>query len=255
MVAALEYLSERNVSSAAISTINPGQYHSQAVARMVSPDIADRLRWFDGRHSLLLPGDKESLLLVPGFTPLAPELAPYFESAPLIDSLSLRPSDMDKPLLVYALNNPILSADWKRKVDTNLGLLAAPVNFGNAVELLGFDLFTPVTSPGATIKIATLWRIERAVEDVVLFTHVQGEAGDPVAQADRLDVPSSSWKAGDMFLQLHQLAIPDAAQNGTYPVVVGICQRLSGNCTRLPFEAAGISGDLYQLASLTVAKQ
>ena len=81
----------------AVSTITPHVYHSPAVAQLTLHNEAVNLHWFDGKHSLLLPAADDSTIIFPGFTPLPPRLKEYFATAVLIESLSLRPTDADRP--------------------------------------------------------------------------------------------------------------------------------------------------------------
>ncbi len=104
MVAALRYLDERGAGAAAVSTITPGRYHTPAVALLTLHNPAVQPRWFDGRQSLILPGAADSLLLIPGFTPIPAALQPYLAGATLVDELPLRPDDLDRPVRVYALD-------------------------------------------------------------------------------------------------------------------------------------------------------
>lgn len=254
MVAALEYIGQSAVSSAAISTISPGRFHSPAVAQMVLPEKAESVRWFDGRHSLVLPAENESLLLLPGFTSLPIELVPYWESATLIETLSLRPSDLDRPIDVYDVDGPRMRAAWQEQINSELDELAVPVNFDQVVDFLGYDLMTPLVKPGEVIKFATMWRAKQQVDDAIMFTHLQAADGRPIAQADRLDAPSHAWQAGDTLIQLHELKLPLDAPIGVFPLVVGLCQQLSDDCIRLPIAATGFSRGLLQATSVTVAR-
>ena len=89
------------------------------------------------------------------------------------------------------------------------------------MRLLGYRLFPELPQPGTTLQIVTWWEILAPADDLMLFTHLMGSDGPPLAQVDRLDVPAEGWVAGDMFLQVHELVIPEDIAAATYPLAVG----------------------------------
>ena len=62
-----------------VSTITPGRYPQPGFGAddLENEDVT--LRWFDGRGSLLLPREESATMVIPGFTPLSPALADYFD--------------------------------------------------------------------------------------------------------------------------------------------------------------------------------
>ena len=218
MTAAMDYLNATGGGAAAVSTITPGRYHSPALARMTLHNESVSLRWFDARHSLLLPAADGSIIILPGFTPFSPALADYFETAVLVDSLPLRPTDADRPLDIYQVDGPVMQADWRDQFHMDAG----PVHFEDAAVFLGYDLQTPAVKPGELVRVATLWQIKRPSDGAILFTHLLGDNDRPIAQADRLDVPGESWQSGDWFVQLHEFTVPAATAVGRYPLTIGV---------------------------------
>jgi hypothetical protein len=216
MMAAMDYLNESGVGETAVSTITPHAYHSPAVAQLSLHNEAVNLHWFDGRYSLLLPAADSSTIIIPGFTPLPPLLAGYFDTAVLAQSLPLRPTDEDRPLDIYKVDGAAMRADWLAQF-TNV----TPVDFGGAVMLLGYDVAETVY-PGDLVHVATLWQVERPLDGAVLFTHLLGVDGMPIVQADRLDVPGESWQAGDWFIQLHEFVVPQGTALGEYSLTTGV---------------------------------
>jgi hypothetical protein len=72
-----------------------------------------------------------------------------------------------------------------------------------------------------------------------------------LTQADRLDVPGYGWQAGDTFVQLHELIVPEATAVGNYPLSIGLYLR--GTRQRLPiFTNNGLIGDHLLLTTVTV---
>lgn len=219
MVAALRYLDQNGRGPASISTITPGRYHTPAVALLTLHNPAVTPRYFDGRHSLLLPGEAGGLLIVPGFTPIPAELRRYLGESALIDELPMRPDDLDRPVRIYELNGSGLDAARLTTPPVTGGDIAI-VDFQD-VALLGYDLSAADVRPGGRLSLVTAWRLEQPLPNASLFAHVAGPVG-PLAVADALGAPGDAWIAGDVLLQLHTIAIPAGTAAGTYPLMVGV---------------------------------
>jgi len=222
MVTALGWLNEHGAGAAAVSTITPDRYHTPAVALLTLRNPAVRPRWFDGRESLILPGEANSLLVVPGFTPIPAELRPYLAGATLIDELPMRPNDLDRPVRIDRLaENDVALA--------GLETAGLPVRFDDYVELIGYTLPTAAARPGDTLRLVTAWRLLRPLPDASIFAHVVNTAtsgaAEPLAVADSLGAPGESWVAGDVLLQLHTITLPDDIATGEYPLAVGVYTR------------------------------
>jgi len=219
MVTALRYLDEHGRGPAAVSTITPGRFHTPAVALLTlhNPDV--RPRYFDGRQSLLLPGEKDGLLVVPGFTPIPAELQRYLAQAEPIAELPMRPDDLDRPVRVYRLADSGLDTVRATMLQTAAGQ-ALPVDFHN-LALIGYDLSASEVRPGDSLTLVTAWRLARPLPDASLFAHLLGPDG-PLAVADGLGAPGEAWIAGDVLLQRQVIAVPADASPGEYPLVVGV---------------------------------
>ena len=79
----------------------------------------------------------------------------------------------------------------------------------------------------------------------MLFSHVLDGAGGLLAQRDSLDAPSWGWQTGDLFVQIHALAVPATAAPGDYATVAGFYDRATG--VRLPASAGGDTANLPPL--------
>jgi hypothetical protein len=224
---AINYLNDQGADNVAISTTTPNQLHSPAVAELMLNNPAVSLGWFDGQHSLLIPKGNASTLIFSGFAALNPDLKRYFQLSP-VEEVPLPASDLDRPLTVYTVAGDMLVDKWRGEFSDAIvspNGVSVPVQFGEAIELLGYDLQTKHANPGEQIRLVTLWRANMPVDGAVLFTHVIGDDGQPLAQDDRLDVPSFAWKNEDVFIQLHQFTLPEAIAPGEYPLHLGIYTR------------------------------
>ncbi len=242
---ALDYLNEHGDGSAAISTITPDRYHSPAVAQMRLQNEGVDLHWFDARSSLILPDMGESRILIPGFAPIAPALESYFSSADLEENLPLRETDLDRPLSIYFVDGEEMLSTWEGQ------LTPANAQFADNITLLGYDLQPSDIAAGEDGHLITLWQAKRPLEEAVLFAHILGTDGVPIAQKDQLGVPGYAWQSGDLFLQLHEFSLPPEIDPGQYPVAVGIYTQPEGE--RLQLSGAGQNGDLFYLTSLTIS--
>jgi hypothetical protein len=253
LVSALDYLNENGQGVVAISTTTPERFHSPAVAQLTLHNPRVDLRWFDGQHSLLIPQANESGLIFSGFAPLSPYLEEYF-SANYVGEVPQRPTDIDRPLTVYATDSQALLDQWQRQIEDDLATPAGadvPVHFSDAAEFLGYDLQTPEVEPGEAVRLATFWRLKQPLDEAVMFSHILGPDGKPIAQADRLDAPSTFWVNGDLLIQLHEMTVPRSTTAGKYPLSVGIYRPT--NLQRLPVIVEGkVVGDHLQLPPLTI---
>jgi 4-amino-4-deoxy-L-arabinose transferase-like glycosyltransferase len=203
-----------------ISTLYPGPLHDPYAADVIltEPEQSETIRWYDGRSALVFPDAEQAAALFPALAPLDPILMSLFEpAANLVERVTLRPDDLSPWFTVYS---------WEpRKAQSGLQLDRS-ANLGEVLTLVGQDLRTPEIAPGGTVELITFWvpRIRPAADfELVLFTHlVQG--GRVVAQQDRLDVPPSSWRPGELFAQLHRFSLPADEPAGVYTLEGGAYQ-------------------------------
>ncbi len=238
----------------AVSTDAPGRFHDPATARLYMDDERRPLQWFDGRNSLLLPGGEEPLILISEAAPLHPGLAPYLEA------LQATPVDLEPAAAAYRVSHsPGRLLQFYPQLSTEINSLSTELStdllFGDVVHFLGYELQTAIVRAGETVRLATVWRVTAAPEEeLVFFTHVLDDAGVPLAQADRLDVPAHTWRSGDVFIQLHELTLPPELTPGEYSLTVGI-YRAADWRERLAVTVDGREvGDVLQLAPLVVSE-
>lgn len=116
--------------------------------------------------------------------------------------------------------------------------------FANEITLRGYEL-PERASPGDTITLRFWWEAgSEPVPDQRQFLHFLPETGDDddyfifdqVPYSGKL--PTASWVEGLTFVDEWQITIPDSVSPGTYEVISGLFNAISGE--RLP--ASGISG-------------
>jgi hypothetical protein len=269
LVAISDYLNDTVYSgSVALSSPFPDLPLDPFIAdmRLHRRDLA--LRWFDARQALVFPAATRGLLVVPPNTPLDPYLAERLDLRP-VERVHLRPDDVDPYFDVFEWSPTAALARFlavpTQTVTGGGETLRLPVNLGNAVELLAYELPTPTLEPGGTVTLVTAWRIldPTALGPVpvhsygraaVLFTHVLDAHEAIIGQEDRLDAPAWNWQAGDTFVQLHRFQIDASAPPGPYLLQVGIYTR--DDLTRLPVLVNGTAVDnRVILSSVEVTSQ
>lgn len=99
--------------------------------------------------------------------------------------------------------------------------------FGNAIELLGYDLELPggdSVGPGQTFHVTWYWKARaRAPGAYTVFLHVDGEGnrlnGDHIPVNGL--VPVASWDEGDVIVDRQELMVPRTFRTGTYRFYIG----------------------------------
>lgn len=248
-----DYVNQNDLEGVTISTTTPDRYHNQPVGLLTLNDPDEQLRWFNGQSSLLIPAANPAHLVLTGLAARPPLLEPFWQAAEpqTLTELPLPEDDIDRPITIEVVNGN----DWQTAVAELMQPVPTAVNFGEAVTLQGYIIPEQPLRVGGTITVLTLWRIERPLDgDMVLFTQLLGADGTPIAQQDRLDVPSNRWQPGDLFIQMHQFALPTETPAGEYPLIVGFydaatcpaCQRLPLLLDQQP------AGDFYELTTVTI---
>ncbi len=194
-----------------VSALYPGEYHDPRVVEAELGVQPEYVRWFDGRSSLALPEGERARLILPAGHTLDPVLVALVD-LDLLEQVSLRPEDLVPHLDVYEL----------RVRDS---IPSRPLaQFGDALCLLQVDVTPQSLNSGAKATVLTVWQVTGRVppdRDAVLFVQVLDNAGQVLAQDDRLEVPSWQWAEGDRFAQLLSLDMPAELPAGDYRLVLG----------------------------------
>lgn len=178
------------------------------------------LRWFDASSALPVPaGARTVRLVLYDFTPVDELIhTRYLAGAQL---LAQEPDTFS----AYRLDANALRADLERtQSDTVL-----PASFSN-VSLLGADISARQIAPGQMITLVTRWRVIQpgTPQPVAIFAHLVSAGDEIVAQDDRLGYPHHGWQTGDVFVQVHRLAVPAQALPGAYRLKLGLYFRDTG---------------------------
>jgi hypothetical protein len=229
LAAIAEYLRTHDASGGvAISTTEP--HHLDRFIFDYTPHGEGEIHWFDGLNALVVPAGGESAWVFVTREPQVREdiQAEYLSRAPLVEERYFENGSLAYALYALppgeaffeAFPPPMGQGVWVSDVmafppGEEEGIRQAveyPVQFGDVVELVGYE--SPDRNPAGTwLPIRLYFRVLRDVdapEPWALFAHVLREDGTLAAGRDFLAVPASTWRAGDVFIQLND----GAAENG-----------------------------------------
>lgn len=124
--------------------------------------------------------------------------------------------------------------------------------FDDAVRWLGFDL-APASPgapahPGETLALTFYWAVDATPQrDWTTFIHLVNDAGDKVAQVDRVPVglfhPPTTWKPGQLIADPYELSLPPELPPGRYHLIFGA---YSGD-QRFPWRDGQSTQDLVEV--------
>jgi 4-amino-4-deoxy-L-arabinose transferase-like glycosyltransferase len=108
----------------------------------------------------------------------------------------------------------------------------ASVNFGNQIELLGYDL--PPVVAGESLYATFYWRVlaPPKADDYLLFAHLADAWGLHWGNTDAFDYPSAEWRPGQVIVQRREVPVSAFTPPGEYELVAGFSSR--GQNARLP---------------------
>ncbi len=210
-----------------ISTVYPGAAHDSSIAMVLNGADAQDLRWVDARSGFAVPSTASAQVIIPASTPPHPIFMSFLQP---VETLSLRPDDLDPAFTVYQVDSDVLKTMVADKT---------AVSFNGALAFLDAQWLTDASQPGETAELLTIWRVEDPTRvgprhlptdatDVRLFTHVLNDDGSILTQHDALSAPSWSWQQDDFVLQVHSVLVPTPTMAGAYETAVGIYDAVTG---------------------------
>jgi hypothetical protein len=102
-----------------------------------------------------------------------------------------------------------------------------PADFGDRIHLRG-QIWDGVAKPSEPLAFKLSWEVRAPpLADYMLFAHLIGADGRRVAQVD-LPYPTSGWRAGHYVTTDLPLALPADAPAGSYRLVIGLYDPVSG---------------------------
>jgi hypothetical protein len=100
-------------------------------------------------------------------------------------------------------------------------------NFGDQIELIGYDMDRRALRPGDTLRLTLWWRALDAIPaNYSVFAHVRGEGETLWAGKDswplRGNAPTSTWRMGEVYRDPYELTLQSDTPAGLYDVEVGL---------------------------------
>ena len=237
-----------------ISTEYPTSWHDPYIFETVLHGEDTDVRWCDGRGGLLFPMDDEDVRYV--FSARADLDAALDEdlwpAATLVAERTLRPDDLNPWFRVYrwtgqaelagriaalAEASPVwVSAEVSFAPNPAPGVrqeLSLPVSFNHQVTLLAYRLNGTCFAPGDTVELVTYWQAEDTYQqDLAIFVHLLDAQSQENGGQDVLHVPSTTWQAGDVVVQVHRFAVATDTTAGPHYLELGWYDRAT--LSRLP---------------------
>lgn len=109
----------------------------------------------------------------------------------------------------------------------------SPPVFGQTMKFLGHrEIESSEPAPGGTLRIITAWQVlAPPPKELSIFLHALDGAGNLVTQGDALSALSDTLRPGDIFVQSHDLPLPEDVQPGDYELRIGLYVRGGGRLT------------------------
>jgi len=175
------------------------------------------IKWVDRAYGLIFPQGR-ALYISPASTAFAPELRRFLGDAPVVSNASFVAFELDAPRIAPPVVLPI------------------PAQFGDRLDLMGYQIDPSSIKPGEWVRVWTYWRI---VDDtrgeqwpIAVFAHLLDAQGQFVAGRDLLAVPTAGWSTGDVWVQLQDFQVPASASPGAYPIEIGLYNRAAQGVQR-----------------------
>ncbi len=146
----------------------------------------------------------------------------------------------------------IVEVDSAPSIELHTPLVA---NFGNTIELVGYELGAKPGS-GGEADVTLFWQVIKAPDrgDYATFVELRDAWGFQWGRADSFDYPSEQWSPGEMIVQRLRVPVAAGAPRGDYQLDAGWYS--AGADKRLSVVAAGggFGGTIATLAPIAIAR-
>ncbi len=130
-------------------------------------------------------------------------------------------------------------------------------NFGNQIELLGYELAPIDSGPDRTLHLALYWRaLTELPEDYTFFVHLTAPDGFVKAQRDQQPFkglwPTTRWTQETVFADRFEIPLGEGVQSGKYLLLAGLYSPQSGERVTLVAGPIAPSPDAMLLGSVKI---
>lgn len=171
-----------------------------------------KVKWFDCRTSILLPGDGAMRYISPDFFPCDADIWARF----LGDA---------RPILQPRWQNTGAVIFTAHQFEFKSAPSQPPAATWDVLSLLGTQITRPTVAPGGEAELLTFWAVTGRVPDpIAIFVHLIGSNGELRAQWDGFDFGEAQLEPGDQLVERHRFIVPPGTPPGAYRVVAGVYQ-------------------------------
>lgn len=266
---AAEQIAAQSPTQIAISTSEP--HHLDPFIFDYTPHGDANIHWFDGLFALVAPaGDAPAWLFItrepePGerlqqevldHLPVIAEQR-FPNGAPTFTLYEIPPGGAFYAQFPPPVEQGAWTADQSAFLpDDPQGIrqpLTYPVQLGDVLQLVGYRSET-TGLPGQWLRVTLYFQVTQDVttpEPWVLFMHLLTADGQYAGGRDFLAVPASTWRAGDAFIQAHDLLLDANLEPGLYHLQIGLYSQADGS--RFPVLVNGqVAGDRILLEPVEI---
>jgi 4-amino-4-deoxy-L-arabinose transferase-like glycosyltransferase len=171
------------------------------------------------------------------------ERGPSSGAAPAVWPVETFAPRFDRPLSAPTFDPGV----WSRGVFARDGQ-AAPLQLGEAIDLLGYQVLAEDARPGGVVRVDLFWLPHLTTDggyriDVQLGRDPRiGDGGGPACDKTRAD---QEWQAGQPFVQRLSIPISADAPAGPHPLLVSVSENGGG-----PLQATGPTGTTANPAAI-----
>jgi len=166
------------------------------------------------------------------------------------------PRDYDLADLVPEFDTSTAIAPWLWSLRNPVPTYRVEARLGRTIELLGYDVLGRIEA-GKRLPVMLYWQSSEPIDHHYnVFVHVE-VPGQPIwGQSDGTpgcgSMPTTAWESGATVVDGHSLSLDASTPPGTYPLLVGLYDPMTGE--RLPVEGrnASKSGNAVMLGTVEV---
>jgi 4-amino-4-deoxy-L-arabinose transferase-like glycosyltransferase len=181
-----------------------------------------KVKWFDCRTSILLPGGGALRYISPDFFPCDVTLwAEFLGKATVI----AEPRWPDTHAVIFTAH----------QLERQDALPASILASWPSLSLAGSRLTRATIAPGDQAELLTFWSVTgRVPVPTAFFVHIVSDDGKPLAQWDGFDFGEAQLEPGDQLIERHRFPVPSSVAPGDYRVIVGVYDPATNKRFTLP---------------------
>jgi 4-amino-4-deoxy-L-arabinose transferase-like glycosyltransferase len=217
------------------------------------------VRWHDCRDSVVIPQGGQwrefILYMMPVEQNLPPRITDWFSGTTPTQFNAFNDSRLyvldARERLAKALAE-VKDAEVSFAPEAGGGATQLPIDFGHAIDLLGYQVEPSPAKAGQPLIVTTYWKATGPLPQfLTVFVHLLDQNGQIVAQDDRQSVLADTLQPGDEFMQFMPISVPPHLPAGEYRLAMGLYASDTGQ--RLPiYEEEAKRGDRLFLQAVEV---